>query len=211
MEFTELEYRLAKAAAESVRRNNHGYLDGGDVLGAVYEWMAKHYSQVVHLRSDDEDQDAKPLRQELYRAAQRFAYEERLRRTGSQPGDLHFYTSGQVEELLPAVWDYADWHMSSSSGDPAEGNHRLAMLIDVSSAVFSLRPHDTALLHMRYREGLTLERIGHELGVTDDAVRLRMQRIVGKVVRALGGEPPWWRANRKVTTNASAAAQLRNP
>jgi len=219
MEFNEVEYRTARSMAETHFKNNKGYIDKDEILGAIFEWMCKHYDGVLELREVDEG--SKLLRQELYRAGQRFTYEERLRKTGAAHGDLHYYSPGQVEELLPACWDYDDWYLTadnpayvstSTGGDPAEGNNRAAMLIDVKTALWSLKPEDVAILHMKFREGLTNEAIGVELGgVTEAAARQRVQRTVSKVVRALGGEPPWWGGPgaRKARTNASAQSELR--
>ena len=219
MEFNEVEYRTARSMAETHFKNNKGYIDKDEILAAIFEWMVKHYEGVVELR--DIDGGSKLLRQELYRAGQRFTYEERLRKTGAAHGDLHYYTNGQVEELLPSCWDYDDWYLTAenpayvstaSGGDPAEGNNRAAMLVDVKTALWSLKPEDVAVLHMKYREGLSNQAIAHELGdVTEEAARQRVQRTVSKVVRALGGEPPWWSGpgSRKVRTNASAQSELR--
>lgn len=213
--FTEKEYRSAKRAATSVARVNKGYLDDGDVLGAIYEWMMTHQHKVLEWREED-----KPgvLNTALYRAGLRFAHNERKRITGARDEDLYYYSPAVVEDILPLIWDYEDWYMSQdgprvrSAGDPALGNTRLATIVDVATAVWALPKDDIDFLAQHYVMGMTFDVLGQLWEMTEDGARKRHGRIVRRVVRHLGGEPPWFDGpgSRKVKSNAAAQVETRD-
>lgn len=214
--FTEKEYRAAKRAATSVARVNKGYLDDGDVLGAIYEWMVKNQSKVETWR---EEELGGVLNTALYRAGLRYAHNERKRITGAHDEDLYYYSPAVVEELLPLIWDYEDWYMDASSdrvkgrgGDPALGNTRLATLVDVASATYALRSEDLAFIRQHYQEGVPFDLLGPLWEMTEDGARKRHARIVRRIVRNLGGEPPWFDGpgTRKARSNASAQVETRD-
>lgn len=215
--FTESEYRSAKRAASSVARLNKGYLDAGDILGAIYEWMMTHSDKIEEWR---EGGHKGYLNTALYRAGLRYAMAERKRITGAQSQDLHFYSPGQLEEILPYIWDYEDWFLSIDSpayirsgvGDPATGNVRLATLVDVSSAVLNLPDaDDIEFLRLRYEDGIDFTALGLRYELTEDGARKRHKRILNRLVRDLGGDPPWFGGpgSRKAMSNAAAQMEVR--
>lgn len=216
MEFTEAEYRAAKRNANSVARLNSGYIEVGDALGAIYEWMLRNEEKVAEWR---EEGSKGYLNTALYRAGIRYALDERKRITGAQDRDFSFYSAGQLEEILPLVWDYDDWFLSndgpnyirSAASNPAENNTRLAMLVDVSTAVNTLPHDDIDFLRLRFEKHFDLERVGEFYELTEDGARKRLRRILKRLVRALGGEPPWadGPGTRKVVSNAGAQQQVR--
>lgn len=214
--FTEKEYRAAKRAATSVARVNKGYLDDGDVLGAVYEWMLRNQSKIEDWR---EEGKSGVLNVALYRAGLRYAHNERKRITGAKDEDLYYYSPGAVEDVLPLIWDYEDWYMSQdgaasrgSGGDPAVGNVRLATIVDVAAAVWQLPKDDVDFLCQHYAMGMTFDILGPLWEMTADGARKRHARIVRRIVRNLGGEPPWFDGpgTRKVRSNASAQVETRD-
>ena len=213
MDFNETEYRAAKRAATAVARVNKGYLDAGDILGAIYEYMLKHPERILACR---EEGKKRMLGTVLYRAGVKYAHEERKRLTGAEDFDLCYYSIGMVEDILPKVWDYEDWFMSregapSTGGQsrPAEGNTKLAMLVDVSTAVFGLPVDDQELLHLRYALGHDWALVGQRFELTEDAARKRVDRIIRRLIRTLGGEPPWYDGPGKHRSNAQAQNEVR--
>jgi DNA-directed RNA polymerase specialized sigma24 family protein len=213
VEFTEYEYRTAKRAAGSVTRINNGYLEADDVLGSIYEWMSKNYDKVVEWR---EEGSKGYFNTAVYRAGLRYALAERKARTGAHDEDLHFYSPGQIEELLPLLWDRELWSMDAptpgrgGSSKPAEGNTKIAMLVDVSSALVALNDEEREILRRRFADGEPLDHIALSYETTEDALRMRIVRIIRKMVKRLGGEPPWWGGpgSRRVRSNASSQVEV---
>lgn len=194
--------RAARSTARRVARIHNGVVPFDDLVSVGYEWLVKHRDHVEQWATEGRHGRNK-LHRALYRAGQRYAHRERTRLTGGQLGDHYFYTPPVVEELLPAVWAYDEWTYNGGVPEddtgrrkpkaPNEGNDRLAALVDVKWAVAGLSAEDQQLLRDRYEDGgLSVQVIAATYGVSEQAIRYRLGRVLQRVCDRLGGEPPWW-------------------
>lgn len=199
--FTPNELKIAKQGALSAYRSGRGIVTSDDMVGEANLWLVKHVDK-VRLWRDQGRHGQNKLRNACRQRCLTIIAEQRMKRSGLQPGDIFYYTAAMVRELLPDIWDEDDWTNSSMTGAeeirspsrPAEGNNRLAMIADIRSAFFTLSKKDQAFLEDFYRDGgVSADVLAASLEVTERTVRRRDDRIMEKLVERLGGEPPWKR------------------
>lgn len=199
VEITHSEFRLARQGAESAARSGRGVLTADDLYQEACIWMVTHPEKVEAWREEGRHGQNK-LRRACKQHALQHVAKARRQKSGLMSGDLHYYTPVMVSELLPAIWDCDDWQTSGSydSGAPkgpsrpAEGNNRLAMIIDIRSAYFSLSNDDQfVLLALHKNSGMPYDVLGDLLGVHERTVRRREERAIERLIERLGGEPPW--------------------
>ena len=216
--FDDKTMRACSRAAKRVAVVNKRYVEYGDVLGELYVWVAKNARYVLEWREQGVHGDNK-LRKALFRAGHGYASRERARRTGAQMGDFFWYTPAVIEDLLPDVWNYSMWDgsnqieadMPRGKSKPGEGGNRRAMMIDLAYAINTLPVDEQRILKDRYcvSPDLSTEVLAHRYNLTADGFRKRVDRIIGKLVDRLGGEPPFWPNSRRAQSNASAQAKTR--
>lgn len=176
---------------------------------------------VKYLSTDTSHMNSKMVWSTLRRAGAAFCTKEKAAITGYDVDDLYYYSTGQIRELLPLVMDRTSWVQQgvvadlgkiSSTGDPALGNNRLAMICDVRSALEAGSDEDKHLLWTTF--GLCLPEDEHALsmGITEDALRMRVVRALQRLQRRLGGPRPQENptGHRRALSNAQAQALTRN-
>lgn len=198
-EITDAETRIATGVSRRICRAQRNIVEFDDVRQECFLWMVKNPERVDRWRDEGKAGKSK-LGTALYRAGMRYAMRERVRKTGTQPGDHSFYTEAVLHELLSDVFDYENWAMESHEeteggkgvSRPSEGNTRLAMLVDVKWAVEGLPEDDQALLRDRFADGgMDVQVMAATMQVSDTTVRRRIRNILRKLSDRLGGEPPW--------------------
>lgn len=199
MDFTDTEYRIATGVARRIERSQRFLVEMDDIRSECYLWMVKNPERVNRWRDEGKQGKAK-LGTALYRAGMRYALKERVRITRTQPGDHSFYSEAILHDILPDVFDQDGWYMESHTEElgvkapsrPGEGNNRLAMLVDVSSAIQALPEEDQELLRMRYSDGgMDAQILAATYQVSDSTIRRRLRNLMRKISDRLGGEPPW--------------------
>jgi RNA polymerase sigma factor (sigma-70 family) len=71
-------------------------------------------------------------------------------------------------------------------GLPPDVDH--AAMIDLAAAVERLDAKDRAIVGLRYIGGFDSAEIGHALGMTSSAVRVRLHRLLGRLRKDLGDD-----------------------
>jgi DNA-directed RNA polymerase specialized sigma24 family protein len=176
---------------------------------------------VKYLSTDCTHMNHKMLWSTLRRAGVAFCTREKAEITGYDVDDLYYYSTGQLRELLPLVMDRESWTQAgvvadmgkiTGTSDPAHGNSRLAMICDVRSALEACSDQDKELLWTAF--GLAVSEPEHALsmGITEDAVRMRIVRALKRLQQRLGGPRPQmeYHGTRRALSNAQAQAVTRN-
>lgn len=198
-EITDAETRIATGVSRRICRAQRNIVEFDDVRQECFLWMVKNPGRVDRWRDEGKAGKSK-LGTALYRAGMRYAMRERVRKTGTQPGDHSFYTEAVLHELLSDVFDYDNWSMESHEeteggrgvSRPSEGNTRLAMLVDVKWAVEGLPEDDQSLLRDRFADGgMDVQVLAATMQVSDTTVRRKIRNVLRKLSDRLGGEPPW--------------------
>ena len=185
-EFTDSELRLAKQGASSAYRSGRGLIELGDLIGEAYLWMASHYNRVLEWRETGRHGQNK-LRHACKQAGLTAIAKERKRITGTEKGDVFYYTPQIIRELLPSIFDVSDW-VSGAMGmsaepkgpsRPAEGNNRLAMVSDLRSAFYSLPESNRVFLQEVFHEGSDdiVEVIAAREDVSEKTINRRIDRM----------------------------------
>ena len=210
--------RACARAAKRVAVVNRRYVDYGDVLQELYVWVAKNAKYILEWREQGQHGTNK-LHVALYRAGHAYASKERARKTGAKMGDFFWYTPAVIEDLLPDVWEYSSWDASNQveadmprgKSKPGEGGNRRAMMIDLSYAITTLSVDEQRVLRDRYYTypDMPTDTLAYKYNLTADGFRKKVDRIIGKLVDRLGGEPPFWTGGRRARSNASAQAETR--
>lgn len=176
---------------------------------------------IKYLSTDCTHMNSKMLWSTLRRAGVAFCTREKAAITGYDVDDLYYYSTGQIRELLPIVLDRESWIGTgvvadlgkiTGTGDPALGNNRLAMICDVRSALEACSDHDKRLLWTVFGLRVDDTEYAMSLGITEDALRMRVVRALQRLQRHLGGPRPQelFQGRRKALSNAQAQAITRN-
>lgn len=198
IEFTDAEHKVASGVARRITRAQRNIVEHDDVRQECYLWMCKYPDRVLRWRDEGKVGKSK-LGTALYRAGMRYAVRERTRVTRTRPEDHAFYTEAILHELLPDVLDYESWAFETfeetdrkAPSRPAEGNTRLAMLVDVKWALEGLPEEDQALISDRFADGgLSVAAIAATYDTHETTIRRRIRNVLRKLSDRLGGEPPW--------------------
>ena len=176
---------------------------------------------IKYLSTDCSHMNSKMLWSTLRRAGVAFCTREKAAITGYDVDDLYYYSTGQLRELLPVVMDRTSWTQPGVVGDlgkitgtsdPAHGNNRLAMICDVRSALEACSESDKRLLWTAFGLALADDEHATSMGITEDALRMRVVRALQRLQRRLGGPRPQmdYQGTRRALSNAQAQAITRN-
>lgn len=197
---SDTELRLARQGATSAWRSGRGVVDKEDLVSEANLWLVENMEKVQQWREKGRHGE-NTLRNACRQRCLSIVARERRRRSQLQKGDLAYYTSQVVREMLPMIFHPEDWVSGEMLSDerrapsrPAEGNTRLASVVDVRAAFKTLPAPDKELLFNLYCDGgMSVPDVAMRLGVSDRTVRRREERALDKIVERLGGEPPYYR------------------
>ena len=204
MQFTEKEYRLAREGAVDASRSSRtgSLVEQEDLIGEAFLWLASHPRKVVEWRELGRKGE-NMLRISCKRSALKAVAKERKRVTGAEYSDMCFYSTQMIRELMPVIFNVEDWSTSSAMSNeprgqsaPAEGNNRLAMIVDVRAAYHDQALHIQEFLQRMYDNPVpnVEDLIAVEEGVSTKTIQRRDERYLGFMVQYLGGDNPWEKA-----------------
>lgn len=199
MTISDKDLKLVRQGAMSAFRSGRGLIDADDLVGAANIWLVENIERVFQWGEEGKHGENKVRHAAKQHCLQILAI-ERKKKYGLQRGDSHYYTAPVLKEILPDIFNRADWTGGSqastdqikSQSAPAEGNNRLAMIVDVKSAFVTLPTQDKTLLYEIYFMGSSVETLQHLYEVTDRTIRRREARALERLIERLGGEPPWF-------------------
>jgi hypothetical protein len=144
--------------------------------------------------------------QEFNRVLSGYAYKEKAARTGYKADDLFFYNKRMLRELIPAILN------SWQTGDEFEYEYSdRAAWLDVEQGLQALSVSDYQIICWAFLDDPEEEagnaNVGAHLGITSDAARQRINRVLDRIRETLGGENPFTR--RRAMSNAAAQSQTR--
>lgn len=200
MEITDHDIKLAKQGALAAHRAARGLVSSTDLIGEANLWLVENLDKVELWRTQG-SHGANKLRNACRQRCLTVVAAERRRRSRLEQGDLFYYTPAMVREILPDIFDMDDWTTSTSTASdeeprrrqsrPSEGNNRLAAIVDVRSAFYSLSASDQMLLTELYQGGgMGFDVLAATMDISEKTARRRESRIIDKLVERLGGEPP---------------------
>lgn len=185
-------------AVASEYHKKYSLIELDDIKQSLYEWFVEHPNKLNEWESLGE-KDAKNL---IYRSLRNqaldYCLEWKAKSVGFETSDLFFYESDIVEMLLPSVLrgEFTISHKLNLVGNtkppaPAEGGNLMVMMIEIDKAYHKLSKDDRTILFYRYALSLDYGDISTELKmVSADAVRMRHNRAIKKLINRIGGFRP---------------------
>lgn len=170
-----------------------------DIKQSLYQWFVEHPNKLKEWESIGE-KDAKNL---IYRSLRNDALDYcqrwKAKSIGYETSDLFYYDAAMIEALLPAVIrnEVNVAHKLNLSGPsqppaPAEGGNLMVMIIEIDKAYNKLNTEDRTVLFYKYAESLDYGSIATEMKLgSEDAVRMRHNRAIKKIINRIGGFRPW--------------------
>ena len=170
-----------------------------DIKQSLYQWFVEHPNKLNEWESIGE-KDAKNL---IYRSLRNDALDYcqkwKAKSLGYETSDVFFYEADIVEALLPAVLrgETGISHKLNLVGPvkppaPAEGGNLMVMMIEIEKAYLKLSPEDMDILFYRHADSMDYNDIATEMDINSgDAVRMRHNRAIKKLINRIGGFRPW--------------------
>jgi RNA polymerase sigma factor (sigma-70 family) len=209
----EYEGVVASIAYEFTRK--YRMVDVDDLRQELWVWFLTHPNKVKHWHDmHDNKQSTKLIARSLRNAAKDYCQKEKARIVGYRSEDNYYYDKNMLETLIPAVLtgnreasNMTDLSMINAKKLASEGNNWPAICSDIEKAIAKLSKEQRGIVILRYASGLELGAIASELSISQDAVRMRVNRALKSMLNFLGGNYP--RKEKDLTeeeTNSEAVA-----
>jgi hypothetical protein len=182
--------------------NKFKMVDKQDIEQELWVWFLKHPKKTEEWLALPSLKDADKLfAKSLRNAALDFCLKEKSVAEGYSVDDTFWYTKDFIKLLIPAVlsddWTKLENALSMSGKSTkslAESGDWMAFASDIKRAFASLEESEQNLVFLFYAEdvdGNALhERVGAE-STSAHATMMKANRALGKMVKFLGGKPPF--------------------
>lgn len=173
-------------------------VDADDIRQELWVWFLEHPNKVRLWESLDGKQSTKLIARSLRNAAKDFCQREKAKTTGYHVSDNHYYDRAVIEEVLPAVLRgdsqgpvLLNLGFTKNKQVASEGGNWLAMKADIERGMDRLPLEQKSIVYLRFGDGCNSnEELGKELGISEDAARMRVNRAVNNLLNFLGGRKP---------------------
>lgn len=173
-------------------------VDVDDLRQELWLWFLTHPNKIKHWHSQyDSKQSTKLVARSLRNAAKDYCQKEKAKVVGFRVEDNYYYDKNMLETLIPAVLtgnrdtsNMSDLSMINAKKLASEGNNWPAICSDIEKAISKLSKEQRSIIILRYASGLELGAIASELSITQDAVRMRINRALKSMLNYLGGNYP---------------------
>jgi DNA-directed RNA polymerase specialized sigma24 family protein len=207
---------MIQSIATEFGRKNHMYgAERDDYVQELSIWVlekAEKVSEWLDPELNDPEHGERRIALSLRNRAKDYTKKVKRQALGLTPAEMYEYGSGEVEELLKAMFHREEWlYPPKSDGRstkaPAHGNNWIATLSDVSLAFDSLDGYDRGILITRYYKGRTLAEGAFLYGKTEATMSRHVTRAIRRIVDTLNGDRP--RPNPWTGRRARSTASMR--
>ena len=180
--------------------NKYKMVDHADLKQEMWMWFVEHPRKVKEWSELDQKDADKLFAKSLRNAVLDYCLKEKAIATGYEYEDNFWYTKEFIKLLLPAAlsddWKRVEQLASEvkSVKSPSESGDWMAHAADVKKAYETLNETEQALVLTFYAEDATGETLHEQLGEDRPSSRATMMaanRALNKMVKALGGFPPF--------------------
>lgn len=218
----DLYYQYVQTVAYTARAVARGYTNYTTYDDVEQDLWVHILRQPQAFRKLVQDERPDLARNALRRRAYSFCEEQRNISLGIPPeANEGPYNLAVVRELLPDVFSYEDWQSFAQKTDSQAHtkrieatSDRLAMLIDVKTAVDRLSERNYSIVIGLYKYGYDDQEIADMLDISINSVKTTVARALGELVKLLNPTvKPSGVAHvgsRKVKSNAAARAEMEN-
>jgi len=173
-------------------------VDVDDLRQELWLWFLTHPNKVKYWHDvHDSKQSTKLVARSLRNAAKDYCQKEKAKSVGFRVEDNYYYDKNMLESLIPAVLTgnreapvMNDLSVTNVKKVASEGNNWPAICSDIEKAISKLNKEQRDIVILRYASGLELGAIASELSISQDAVRMRVNRALKSMLNFLGGNYP---------------------
>ena len=187
---------MVGAIAYEYSRKYH-MCDVQDIRQELWVWFLEHPRKVQTWEELDNKQSVKLIARSLRNAAKDYCQYEKARAVGYKVEDNYYYDREVVELLLPAVLRrdlnapaMTELGFTKAKKVASEGGNWFAMMADIDRALSRLTQEQLTIIYLRFGDGCDNVTLSKELGITEDASRMRVNRAVNNLLNFLGGTRP---------------------
>ena len=171
--------------------------DADDIRQELWVWFMEHPNKVSTWNLKDHKDSDKLIARSLRNAAKDYCQREKARAVGYKVEDNYYYDREVVELLLPAVLRkdlnapaMTELGFTKAKKVASEGGNWFAMVADIDRALSRLTQEQLSIIYLRFGDGCDNITLSKELGITEDASRMRVNRAVNNLLNFLGGTRP---------------------
>ena len=187
---------VASIAYEFSRK--YRMVDIDDLRQELWVWFLSHPNKVKNWHDVHEKKHSvKLIARSLRNAAKDYCQKEKANSVGYRVEDNYYYDKNMLESLIPAVLTgnreapaMNDLSVSNVKKVASEGNNWPAICSDIEKAISKLSKEQQDIIILRYASGFELAVIASELSISQDAVRMRVNRALKNMLNFLGGNYP---------------------
>jgi hypothetical protein len=172
-----------------------------DIEQELWLWFATHPNKTNEWNNLDKQKESDKLfAKSLRNAALDYCLKEKAHFNGGDVSDNFFYNKQFIKTMLPAVLSN-DWTklnniltgFSRTTKALSESNDWIAYSADIMSAYGKLSERDQRLVYYVYGEQIPSSELKDIMksDKTDKALMVEANRAVGKMIKSLGGYPPF--------------------
>jgi RNA polymerase sigma factor (sigma-70 family) len=173
-------------------------VDVDDLRQELWLWFLTHPNKVKYWHDvHDSKQSTKLVARSLRNTAKDYCQKEKAKSVGFRVEDNYYYDKNMLESLIPAVLTgnreapvMNDLSVTNVKKVASEGNNWPAICSDIEKAISKLNKEQRDIVILRYASGLELGAIASELSISQDAVRMRVNRALKSMLNFLGGNYP---------------------
>lgn len=187
---------LVAAIAYEFSRKFH-MCDPDDIRQELWVWFLEHPNKVKVWENLDGKQSIKLIAKSLRNTAKDYCQKQKAQAVGYRVEDNYYYDRELVEVLLPAVLrgdsvapSVQDLGYITGKKVASEGGNWFAMVADIERALRKLTEEQFSIIYLRFGDGCDNKTFAKELGISEDAARMRTNRAVNNLINYLGGIRP---------------------
>ena len=187
---------LVAAIAYEFSRKFH-MCDPDDIRQELWIWFLEHPNKVKVWEHLEGKQSTKLIAKSLRNTAKDYCQKQKAQAVGYRVEDNYYYDRELVEILLPAVLrgdsvapSVHDMGYITGKKVASEGGNWFAMVADIEHALRKLTREQFSIIYLRFGDGCDNKTFAKELGISEDAARMRTNRAVNNLINYLGGARP---------------------
>lgn len=171
--------------------------DADDIRQELWVWFLEHPNKIKTWEELEGKQSVKLIARSLRNTAKDYCQREKARAVGYKVEDNYYYDREVVELLLPAVLRkdlnapaMTELGFTKAKKVASEGGNWFAMMADIERSLARLTQEQLSIIYLRFGDGCDNASLATELGISEDASRMRVNRAVNNLLNFLGGSRP---------------------
>jgi len=183
-------------------RNKYQMVERADIEQELWLWFAEHPNNIARWKAEQDEKSCdKLIAKSLRNAALDYCVKEKAVAEGYNATDNFWYSKDFVKMLIPGVltdnWEKLETAMTNmgrSTKAPSESGDWMAYGADIRHAFSKLTEVEQNLVFLFYAQDVDSTQL-HEVTDSDrpsvKATAMAANRALNKIVRNLGGFPPF--------------------